>query len=293
MKKRFYKFLIALTHGFGAGAFLFFAWWLASGYFLFFPFRLAESVRFYRAVFPDRGWPFAVQCAWKQYHSFTQVFLDRILLPDDLIGHTHEGWEHIENAVNRGTGGILLMSHVGNWELASRVLALRGKGNPKMKLLLYMGRKHKEQIEETQKEDLLKSGIRIIATGQEGGSPADLVEGIRFLKAGGLVSLTGDHLWDAGQRTVEVTFFGREAVLPETPFLFALLSGAPLLIFFTFRTGERAFHVKALPPLYIRAEGRKDRDKVIRSAAQFYAKALEETVRQHPFEWFHFERFIR
>ena len=248
MKKRFYKFLIALTHGFGAGAFLFFAWWLASGYFLFFPFRLAESVRFYRAVFPGLG---VALCgpARLEHITVSPVFLDRILLPDDLIGHTHEGWEHIENAVNRGTGGILLTSHVGNWELASRVPGVAGgKGNPKMKLLFTWGESTRNRSRKPRRKICLKAEYGSSLQGR-GGFPADLVEGIRFLKAGGLVSLTGDHLWDAGQRTVEVTFFGREAVLPETPFLFALLSGAPLLIFFTFRTGERAFHVKALPPL--------------------------------------------
>ena len=207
--------------------------------------------------------------------------------------HTHEGWEYLEDAVNNRTGGIILMSHVGSWEIASHLLKARGLANPRMKLLLYLGKKHKEQLEKTQKESLLKSGVQIIAVEKDGGSPADLVEGIKFLKAGGLVSLTGDRLWQEGQRAITVTFFGHEASIPESPFTFALLSGAPLLIFFTYRTDRHTYHIRTLPPIYVRAADRKHRDDAIKKTAQFYADRLEETVREHPWEWFHFEPFIR
>ena len=184
------------------------------------------------------------------------------------------------------------MSHVGNWEVASRILQERGRENPRLKLLLYLGKKHKEQIERTQKEGLVGSGVRVVAVEQDGGSPMDLVAGINFLKAGGLVSLTGDRRWREDQRTVTVRFLGYEAFLPETPFIFALLSGAPLFVFFACRTGNHTYHFQVLPPVLVRAKDRNSRGDAIQRAAQCYADRLEETVREHPFEWFHFEPFI-
>jgi lauroyl/myristoyl acyltransferase len=206
--------------------------------------------------------------------------------------HTQEGWEYLEEAVNRQTGGIVLMSHIGNWEVASRLLNTRGRDNPGMKLLLYLGEKHKEQLEKNQKESVASSGIRIISVTKEGGTPADIVEGIQFLKSGGLVSLTGDRLWHTEQRSVRVHFFGHEAFLPETPFIFALLSGAPLFIFFTYRIAGQAYHYQVLPPQYIRARDRSHREEAIQKAAQFFADRLAEIVRTHPWEWFHFEPFL-
>jgi predicted LPLAT superfamily acyltransferase len=293
MKAAFYHFLMGVSKRSGLWIFRFIAWWITSGHFVSFPGRVAVGVRFYRAVFPEKGCGYHLWCTWNQYHRFSHVFLDRFLLSDEpILTHTHEGWENLEDAVNNQTGGIVLMSHVGNWEIASHLLKSRGRSNPRMKLLLYLGRKHKEQIERTQKESLVRSGVKIIAVEQDGGSPADIVEGIKFLKAGGLVSLTGDRLWHGDQRSVPVTFLGHEAMIPETPFIFALLSGAPLLIFFTYRTDRHTYHFRTLPPEYVRAKDRSHRNEAIRKAAQSYADHLAETVRQHPFEWFHFEPFI-
>jgi predicted LPLAT superfamily acyltransferase len=162
-----------------------------------------------------------------------------------------------------------------------------------MKLLLYLGKKHREQIERTQKEDLIRSGVKIVTVEEGGGSPTDIVEGISFLKAGGLVSITGDRLWRKDQKSVAVNFLDHEARLPELPFVFSLLSGAPLFIFFACREGEQAYHFRILPPVYVSAGDRARRAEAIQWAAQSYADSLAQTVRRHPFEWFHFEPFLR
>ncbi len=294
MQAHFYRMLITLSKLMGKWVFTLAARVIATGFFLFAPARVAVSVRFYRALFPARRWRYHLWCAWKQYHSFTHVFMDRIFIHDapDFV-FTNEGWEYIDDAVNNKTGGVILMSHVGNWEIAADLLLrVHGRKNPGVKLLLYLGLKRKEQIERAQKESLARHGVKIIAVAKDGGSPFDIVAGINFLKAGGLVSLTGDRKWRADQRTVAVRFLGHEAFLPETPFIFALLSGAPLFIFFAFQTDRLAFHFKNFPPVYIRAQNRKERLNVVRKAAQAYAELLEEEVRRHPFEWYHFEPFI-
>ncbi len=252
------------------------------------------SVRFYGALFPERNSFYHFYCAWKQFHRFTRVFLDRILFAEGYpMQFVQEGWSYLEEAVRSRTGAILLMSHLGCWELAAHQLLKTGiQGLPGMRLLLYMGKKGKEQIEARQKEDFAARGIRIVEVAQDGSAPVDIVEGVHFLKSGGLVSLTGDRRWREDQRCVAVRFLGHEALLPEGPFIFALLARAPLLIFFAFREGTGSVHCRMLPPLYVEAKNRKDRPKALAEAAQTYADALEEAVRAHPWEWFHFEPFL-
>jgi len=294
MQNFFYRFLTTLSRLMGKWVFRIAAWGIASGYFLFSPTRVAVSVRFYRALSPVRHWLYHLWCAWKQYHSFTHVFMDRIFFRDahDFV-FTNEGWEYLDEAVNKKTGGVILMSHVGNWEIAADLLLrVHGRKNSGLKLLLYLGLKRKEQIERAQKESLARNGVKIIAVEKDGGSPFDILEGINFVKEGGFVSLTGDRKWRADQRTISVRFLGHEAFLPETPFIFALLSGAPLFIFFTFRTDGGAYHFKNFPPEYVCAENRSERRNVIRKAAQAYAELLEDAVKRHPFEWYHFEPFL-
>jgi predicted LPLAT superfamily acyltransferase len=134
--------------------------------------------------------------------------------------------------------------------------------------------------------------VKIIAVEEYAGDAVDIIEGINFLKAGGLVSLTGDRIWHKKQRSIVVRFLGHEALLPEGPFVFALLSGAPLLILFACHTVENKYHFQILPPVYVRAKGRQDRQEAIRKAAQSYACHLEAAVRRYPFEWYHFEPFL-
>jgi predicted LPLAT superfamily acyltransferase len=293
VKDLFYRCLTSLARFFGSWIFLLIAWHVATGYFLLFPRRVAISVRFYRRLFPDRGRLHALRCAWRQYHHFVHVFLDRFhLMEGDELPTTYEGWGHIVAATESGRGGIILMSHVGSWEIAARLLRHHGRNHPRMRLLLYLGAKHREQIERRQKQSVVRSGIRVISVPEGGGSAMDILEGLQFLREGGLVSLTGDRLWSPEQRAVTVRFSGGEARIPEIPFILALLSGAPLLIFFAYRTGEGSYHLVTKPPLSVAAASRAERSKAVVKAAQAYADLLADIVRAHPDEWYHFEPFL-
>jgi len=285
-----YRIIIRLSKTLGVWVFAVFAWWVATGYYIFSPFRVRNSVRFYRMLFPDRNGLYHRWCAWRQFHNFTGVFFDRFLLTEyDDVTSTSEGLEHLDAACRRQEGGILLMSHMGNWEVAAHILKRKKQD---LRLLLYMGIKYKEQLEGIQKRSLSQSGITIIAVDEQGGSPLDFIEGIKFIESGGTVSLTGDLVWKQDQRTVAVKFLGHAVRLPEAPYLLALLSGAPILIFFAFRTGKRQYHFTMSKPIYIRASSRRERAAAIQEAAQQYADILEETLRRHPLQWYHFEPFL-
>ena len=222
----------------------------------------------------------------RQFHRFTGVFADRFLLQTgQALHHTSEGMEHLDRLLDDGSGAILLMSHVGNWEIAAHMLKRRRSHLP---LLLYMGARQKEQIEKLQKEELAESGIRIIVAGESAGTPYDTVEGIQHLKNGGLISLSGDRVWHPGQRTVKVRFLGHRVSLPLGPHVFALLAGVPLLTFFSHRTGPRSHHVTVGEPRRVTPSSRGERDAALQASAQAYADRLEAHVRMHPFDWFHF-----
>ncbi|QTA79590.1 Lipid A biosynthesis acyltransferase family protein [Desulfonema limicola] len=291
MNKLFYKIITNLPGKLGIWIFKIYAGIVSAGFFLFFPKRVLMSVKFYQALFPNKDRLYHIQCAWKQFHNFTTVFTDRLgLQKSQEISYTSSGWNHIEEAVRNKTGGIILMSHMGNWEMAAHLFK---KKMPDAPLLFYMGVKHKEQMENIQKQSLAQSGIKIIAADQTASSPFDLIEGINFLKSGGLVSLTGDIIWHKYQRSVEVEFLGQKAVIPEVPHIFALLSGVPLFVFFAFRSQENQYYFTITEPLFIKSTSRKNRNAEIKKSAQRYADLLEKALGQYPFQWYHFERFLK
>ena len=283
-----YRLLLGITRCLGPWVLVAFSRFVAAGYFLFSP-RRTDSQRFYAALYPDRSACFHLWCVFRQFQNFTTIHLDRFLRAQgEPIHCTSEGWEHLEAVIGR-QGGVLVMSHLGNWEMAARTLKEKASN---LKLLLYMGVKEKEGVERAQKEELRRAGVTIVGVGQEESDPFAALEAIRFLRAGGLVSMTGDVVWRADQRSVRVPFLGREARLPEAPYLFSLLSGSPLFAFFVLRTGRNRYHLSLSRPIVIPPHARQDREAALASAAGQYAGLLEAQLRTHPFQWYHFERFL-
>ncbi|MBN1548352.1 MAG: hypothetical protein JW902_17010, partial [Syntrophaceae bacterium] len=83
MKDHFYEFLITLSKRMGIWLFRLVAWGIATGYFALYPARVNNSIRFYGALLPLRSRIYHFYCAWKQFHCFTHVFLDRFLYAED------------------------------------------------------------------------------------------------------------------------------------------------------------------------------------------------------------------
>jgi len=288
MVKLYYSFMTFFSRILGTWFFKVFVRFVSTGYFILFPGRVGIGARFYGALFPGAGRFRRLWLTWRQFHSFTDVFLDRFLLQSSGdITYTSEGWELLEEAAKNKTGGIVVMSHMGNWDVAAHLLRRRG-----LRLLLYMGARDREQIEKVQKESLAGTGMKIVTVSEEGGSPLDILEGLGFLREGGLVSLSGDRVWTSSQRAVPVSFLGHRVLLPEAPHSIALLSGAPLFIFFAFRTGNRAYHFSISGPFHVTAASREDRARAVRESAQKYADILADNARRFPLQWYHFEKFL-
>ncbi|MEN6468570.1 MAG: lysophospholipid acyltransferase family protein [Smithella sp.] len=287
MKKMTYKVALFLSHKLGLWFFQTLSWFIATGYFFLFPARVADSLKFYRALFAGRGFFYHLYCVWKQFHNFTGVYVHRFIpWAGEEAEFNREGWEYLDCAVANKTGAIVVMSHIGNWELAAQ--RLNRKGLP---IMLYLGAKHKEEVEKLQKDQLAEAGIRVVTTGEKEKSPFALLEGINFLREGGIVSMTGDRLW--GEQTyVTVDFLGHEVRLPDTPHLFALMTGVPLLTFFVYQEAEGIYHIKVSPGRKVHAATRADRKKAVLESAQSYADDLARFARAHPFEWHHFEPFL-
>ena len=287
MKKLTYKIALYLSRKLGVWFFRTFSWCIATGYFFLFPARVADSLKFYRALFPGRGFFYHLYCVWKQFHNFTDVYIHRFIpWAADQAEFEREGWEHLNEAVAKKTGAIVVMSHIGNWELAAQ--RLNSKGLP---IMLFLGAKHKEQVERIQKDNLAKKGIKIVTTDEKEKSPFALLEGINFLREGGIVSMTGDRLWGE-QAHVTVDFLGHEARLPDMPHLFALMTGAPLMTFFVCQEDIGKYCIKVSKGRKVFAATRADRKKAVLESVQAYADDLSRFASEHPFEWHHFEPFL-
>ena len=134
------------------------------------------------------------------------------------------GFEHVTAALERGTGAILALPHLGGWEWAGRWLADQGH---RMTVVV-------ERIEPPELFDWFvrlrnELGMTVVPLG-----PVPRSAVLQALRDNEIVCLLCDRDIQGGG--VEVEFFGERTTLPAGPATLALRSGAPILpvgVYFT------------------------------------------------------------
>lgn len=211
------------------------------------------------------------------FESYARYYEESFRLPGtspaDLdAGFTHEGYEHLQAALDLGSGAIMAMPHLGGWEWSGFWLT-QVKGLPVTAVV--------ERLEPPELFEwfvgLRRSfGFDIVALGPDAGTAT-----ARALKANHTLALLCDR--DLGGKGPAVEFFGERTTLPAGPATLALRTGAPLLPTAIYFDGPDSRHGVVLPPLDTTRQGslRKDVERV----TQDLAAALETLIRRAPEQW--------
>ena len=260
---------------------------VAAGYFLLLPRRLGHSIRFYRALLPERSALHALGCAWRQYQDFARVYSERLEIArrSDVVCE-REGEGYLAEARKAGRGAIVLMSHFGRWEIGARLLAQKQQG-----VTLVMGGQKGGGARAGVDQDLRGAGVGVVTIPEGQGQAFDILEALQRLREGGIVSLAADRAY-GDARVLRLPFLGRTAGVAAAPFALALISGAPLLTVFSVRLGPRHYRFISDPPMPLHAANRGERQAVMEGAATAYLKRLHDMVKAYPGQWQNFGEFF-
>jgi len=181
------------------------------------------------------------------------------------------GWQHVETALARGHGVIVISAHLGNFNVVAQYPAALGleaaivveRVQPP-KLFAYLCRLRSA------------TGVRVLPSGPEA-VPAIL----RLLRRNGILLVAGDR--DVTGHSRWVPFFDAPAPLPIGPVALALRTGATLLPAFTIRLSTRRSLVVIDPPLELTRTGDPERDIEVNLRA--VARCLERMIRTDPGQW--------
>jgi lauroyl/myristoyl acyltransferase len=257
------------------GAFL-----VATGFFLLLPRRLGNSLRFYRALYPDRSTWFALKCAWRQYQDFARLYSERLEVGRRKdIAFESKGDQHLAEASAAGRGAILVMSHFGRWEIGARLLAERQMG-----VTLVMGGQAGGRARAGVDRGLRDAGLDVLTVPAGQGQSLDILQAVQVLRQGGIVSLAADRAF-GDARLLRLPFLGHTVGVAAAPFALALVSGAPLLIVFAVKIGRRRYRFVSDPPIFLGATNRGDRQRAMERAATAYLDRLQAMVKSHPEQW--------
>lgn len=179
----------------------------------------------------------------------------------------------LHDAFAKGKGMVLVLPHMGNWEIAGAVA--ESLGMPAMSAAENLPN---PLITDWFVKIRAMVGIEIVLTGRGMRATAALS---RRLKEGQTVALLADR--DVTGRGVPVTFFGEETTMPPGPVALAIRGDAPLLVVGSYFKEGRGHRYVVSDPLQLPEEGTKD--ERIAAGVQTLALALEEKIRLKPEDW--------
>ncbi len=180
--------------------------------------------------------------------------------------------EHLLPALERGSGAILALPHLGGWEWAGRWAA-------------DLGQRLTVVVEPLQPPELFdwfvslrqQFGMTVIPLGPEAGTAC-----LAALRRNEILCLLSDR--DLTGTGVPVNFFGESTTLPGGPATLALRTGAALLptaVYFSNRsTGH---HAIIRPPVDCERQSSLRND--VYRITQVMARELEDLIRRAPEQW--------
>ena len=232
---------------------------------------------------------FANQSLLMRYVNCYRMFLEmgRVLVDRAILGimgsekmkFTIQGRQELLDLVNKGRGFILLMSHVGCWQVAVSALNFlkvpvnllleQEEGNIDRHYFEYAG---------------VTCPIRIIDPGSYLGGTLQMLD---VLRKGEVMCMMGDRVFGSDKSCLQVDFLGEKAPFPFSAFKIASAAGVPLVIFFSYKTGYDRYALKVSKIIHVPANLGRSGESFRQYVTQF-VNELELYTREYPYQFFNF-----
>jgi len=223
---------------------------------------------------------------YKQYFYLGKIILDKTLILSGIkhpFTIDHDGAEHIDSIVKGGKGGMLISSHIGNWETAGQLLE---RINYTFNIVM-VDAEH-EKIKEYMGDIMKKRNFNVIPI-KDDMSHIFLIK--EALSRNELIVMHGDRYMDKSS-AIKIQFMGQEAYFPTGPFFIAAKFNIPISFAFAMKETTTHYHFYASEPQSYKLKGnREEKNKTITNIMYQYTQQLEKIIRKHPYQWFNFYDF--
>jgi lauroyl/myristoyl acyltransferase len=186
------------------------------------------------------------------------------------------GFENVRAALDAGRGAIAALPHMGNWDLAGRLMA--AMETPVVSVAEELSPPELFEFFIEVRRQLRMEILGHSSNGQVGRQLASALGRNRF------VALVADR--DFGGRGVEVEMFGRTRRMPAGPALLSITTGAPLIPSPVYTT-EHGCRVHFHEPLRVQPTGERKRD--VLTLTRMLAASFERSIAAAPADWHMFQ----
>ncbi|HEV7677792.1 MAG TPA: lysophospholipid acyltransferase family protein [Candidatus Dormibacteraeota bacterium] len=238
------------------------------------PKRRHNAARNHRRLDPAIGDREAKRRARQSFREYGRTTADFIWANgmDDEEVRRHSvvhGLEHLEAARAAGRGGVITLSHYGNWDMGAT--AATARGTPLTTVMAPLGPQGFTDLVIWMRQ---RQQLEVY-------TPQNAARGLlRALRKNRIVGLLSD-IPGAGP-TVEVDYCGGRVPFSAVPAWLALRTGAPLLPADSTRRHGAMFEIVVHPPVQV-CEGDDER-----AIMQRVAHVLEQAVLRRPAQWYPF-----
>lgn len=201
-----------------------------------------------------------------EFMRFTKLNSDNIWQEVSVKGR-----EHLDAAIEKGKGVIVVLTHFGNWELLSLVWGVLIPNRATAIAFPLKNEKLNAYICRNRERMSLKLIPRknaIRAT-------------LRALKNNEAVGFFADQ--NAGEQGVFIEFFGKPASTSRAPVTIALKTDTPILFTLDVRQPNDQHHVYISPPIYLEPSGDTETDVI--EYTTFLVRELEKYIQKYPEQW--------
>jgi phosphatidylinositol dimannoside acyltransferase len=181
-----------------------------------------------------------------------------------------EGWQHLEQAVAKGQGVVIISPHFGSAELAMHIPAVYG-----LPATIVVEHIRPERLYRYIARQRASHGLRVM--------PADgpMLGLFRALKRGEVAILICDR--DLTGNVRDTIFFDAPARLPDGPVQVAWRTGAALLPAFALRLPGDRSRVTFEAPLDLPHTGNREAD--VQAGVELVVAVLQRWIGRHPDQW--------
>ena len=220
--------------------------------------------------------------ALRTFENLGMNFIEFLRLPklinDKLMEKVEiEGRSHIEAALRKGKGIIVILGHIGNWELLGCMP--RFLGNNLMAIAKPL--KKNKRLDRFIGEVRRSAGLQVLSSK---GVAHQVVSALRRNK---MVGILIDQR-EKRSKGIGVEFFGKEASTTPASAFFALKTGAPVIPAYTIRLKGGRHRIVIEPPIELIETG--DNAEDIRINTQRHTEFLESIIRRYPDQYFWIHR---
>lgn len=209
-------------------------------------------------------------------YSFSEFFFIPSMSPEWLEKNViFEGWENVEKARAAGKGMFLLSLHLGNGDLASNSIVMKGQD-----IHLITKRFKTQWFNDLWFSIRGAKGVKYI----DAHGPNNAFEILKALKKNSGVVFVLDQFMGK-PFGIATTFFGKRTGTAYGLALFVTKTQAPVLPIYTFEGNDNKLHVVFEPAMDTMKYVTEDKDQTILNMTQAFNDKLEEIVRKHPEQW--------